>query len=65
MNPKEQFHPGHKRGAPPGNRNAWKHGWYSEDAIWSRRNLRAFLQESFDLMREMRDIDASKPEDVA
>lgn len=60
---KEQSHPGRKRGAPLGNRNAWKHGWYSSDAIRGRRNLRAILREPFDVMAEMREIATKKTED--
>ncbi|OIO05405.1 MAG: hypothetical protein AUJ49_01395 [Desulfovibrionaceae bacterium CG1_02_65_16] len=31
--------------APKGNRNAWKHGRYSAEAIARRRRLRALLRE--------------------
>jgi len=32
-------------GAPKSNRNAWKHGHYSADAIEERRRLRELLRE--------------------
>jgi uncharacterized protein YjcR len=37
-------------GAPRGNRNAWKHGRYSGEAIAERRWLRELLRESLELV---------------
>jgi uncharacterized protein YjcR len=33
-------------GAPPGNRNAWKHGRYSAEAIAERRMLGQLLRQA-------------------
>ena len=32
-------------GAQPGNRNAFKHGAYSAEAVRERRNLRALIED--------------------
>ena len=37
-------------GAPKGNRNAWKHGRYSAEAIAERRRLRELLQDCQELL---------------
>ena len=40
-----RMHGGKATGAPHGNRNAWKHGVYSRDALEERRQLRALIRE--------------------
>jgi glucans biosynthesis protein len=40
-------------GAPPGNKNALKHGRYTRDAIEERRQLRDFLRQSRKLVQEI------------
>ena len=40
-----KLHGGKSPGPPKGNRNAWKHGRYSAEAIARRRMLRALLRE--------------------
>jgi hypothetical protein len=56
MNQKEQFGATHRRGAPVGNRNAWKHGWYSSEAIRYRRALAQLLQDTLDVIQAMRAV---------
>ena len=43
-------------GAPPGNRNAWKHGRYSAAAIAQRREVRALLRQAKALLGEVREL---------
>jgi hypothetical protein len=43
-------------GGQPGNRNAWKHGRYSADAIAQRREVAALLRACRDLLGTMRDL---------
>jgi len=38
-------------GAPPGNKNALKHGFYTREAIESRRDLRDLVRESRRLIK--------------
>jgi hypothetical protein len=33
-------------GAPKGNKNAWKHGYYSADSVGTRKALRALLNSA-------------------
>lgn len=40
-----RMHGGKSTGAPKGNKNAWKHGYYSLEAISERRQLNALLRE--------------------
>lgn len=40
-----RMHGGKSPGAPKGNRNSWRHGYYSADAIADRRALRATLRQ--------------------
>jgi uncharacterized protein YjcR len=40
-------------GAPPGNKNALKHGWYTREAIEERRQLMALVRESLVLLQEI------------
>ncbi|MFL0418416.1 HGGxSTG domain-containing protein [Sphingomonas sp. 179-I 2A4 NHS] len=47
-----RFHGGKSTGAPKGNRNAWKHGMHSAEAIQERRRLRALLRDA----RLLRDL---------
>jgi uncharacterized protein YjcR len=37
-------------GAPEGNRNAWKHGYYSADATRERQHLRDLMSETRELL---------------
>jgi hypothetical protein len=43
-----RMHGGTSPGAPKGNRNAWKHGYYSEESILLRRAIRALLGSARD-----------------
>ncbi|MGI8853073.1 MAG: HGGxSTG domain-containing protein [Methyloceanibacter sp.] len=38
-----RMHGGKSTGAPKGNRNAWKHGYYSTEVVARRRAIRALL----------------------
>jgi hypothetical protein len=38
-----RMHGGTSPGAPKGNKNAWKHGYYSAESIATRRAIRALL----------------------
>ena len=40
-------------GAPPGNNNALKHGWYTREAIEERRQLMALVREALVLLQEI------------
>jgi uncharacterized protein YjcR len=40
------MHGGKSTGAPKGNRNAWKHGHYSAEAIETRRQMRELVRQS-------------------
>jgi hypothetical protein len=42
-------------GAPRGNRNALKRGFFTRDAIEERRKLREFLRQSHALIHEIMD----------
>lgn len=42
-----RMHGGARRsGAPPGNQNAWKHGYYSRAAIEEDRAVRAMIEQA-------------------
>jgi len=41
-------------GAPRGNKNAFKHGVFTREAIAERRKLQALLRESRELLREIK-----------
>jgi hypothetical protein len=41
-------------GAPRANRNAWKHGMFTRDAIAERREIRAVLGEARRLLEEIK-----------
>ncbi len=41
-----RMHGGKSPGAPKGNRNAWKHGHYSAEAIAMRRLVRLLLSDA-------------------
>jgi hypothetical protein len=41
-------------GAPMANRNAWKHGMFSRDAIAERRQIRVLLGEAWRLLEEIK-----------
>jgi hypothetical protein len=45
-------------GAPPGNRNALKHGRYTAAVIKHRREFAAFIHKARDNGRMMRDLNA-------
>ncbi len=40
-----RMHGGKSTGAPKGNRNGWKHGYWSAEAIAERRALNALIRE--------------------
>ena len=40
-------------GAPKGNQNALKHGYYTQQAIEERRRVREFLRQAADLLAEI------------
>jgi uncharacterized protein YjcR len=44
------MHGGTSPGAPKGNRNAWKHGHYSAEAIALRRLIRRLLSDAAELV---------------
>ena len=50
-----RLHGGKSTGAPKGNRNAWKHGHYSAEAVEERRQARKLLREAKALLGLMRD----------
>ena len=41
-----RMHGGKSPGAPKGNRNGWKHGYWSAEAIADRRALNALIKEA-------------------
>lgn len=43
-------------GAPMGNRNAWKHGYYTADAVSQRRQAKQLLNESIDFLSQLGDV---------
>jgi hypothetical protein len=43
-------------GGPPGNRNAWRHGRYTAEAIARRREVAALLRACRDQLGSMRDL---------
>ena len=51
-----RMHGGTSPGAPKGNRNAWKHGRYSAEAIAERRRFRALLRELKEGLEEVREL---------
>ena len=46
-----RMHGGRSPGAPKGNRNAWKHGRYSAEAIARRRSIAELIRQARELMR--------------
>jgi len=48
------LHGGKSPGAPRGNKNAFKHGFYTAEAIVERFFVRMLLERSKDLMAELR-----------
>ena len=51
-----RMHGGMSPGAPKGNRNAWKHGFYSAEAIARRRELGALLRRLRGGLDEVREL---------
>jgi len=45
-----RMHGGTSPGAPKGNRNAWKHGHYSAEAVTTRQVIRALIRHSANLI---------------
>ncbi|MEQ8608802.1 MAG: HGGxSTG domain-containing protein [Rhodospirillales bacterium] len=45
-----RMHGGLSTGAPKGNKNAFKHGYYTAESIAQRRMIRALLKESRELV---------------
>ena len=56
-----RMHGGTNPGAPRGNRNAWKHGLYSAEAIAERRRFRALLQQLQGGLEEVRELSCRTP----
>ncbi len=50
-----RMHGGMSPGAPKGNRNAWKHGRYSAEAITQRREFHSLLQQFNEGIHEVRE----------
>ena len=48
-----RMHGGSSPGAPLGNRNAWKHGRYSREAIERRREVAELVREMRSLISEL------------
>jgi len=48
-----RMHGGPSPGAPKGNRNAFKHGRYTDKAIEDRRNIAALLRAMRELAKEV------------
>jgi hypothetical protein len=46
-----RMHGGMSPGAPRGNKNAWKHGRYTAEAIARRRSIAALIRQARELMR--------------
>jgi hypothetical protein len=46
------MHGGPSTGAPKGNRNAWKHGWFTAEAIVRRREVADLLRAARVLLNE-------------
>ena len=49
-----RMHGGKSPGAPKGNKNAVKHGFYAAEAIAERRYVRILLKRSKELITELR-----------
>ena len=49
-----RMHGGKSTGAPKGNQNALKHGFYTREAIEGRRYIRQLLKDSKELFQERR-----------
>jgi hypothetical protein len=47
------MHGGTSPGAPKGNRNAWKHGHYSVEAVATRKAIRALIKHSGELVEKV------------
>jgi hypothetical protein len=48
-----RMHGGKSTGAPKGNTNALKHGYYTRDAIERRRYLKALIRKSQETMEAL------------
>jgi len=48
-----RMHGGKSTGAPKGNKNAWKHGRYSAEAIAERQYVRELIRESKRIVKEI------------
>ena len=46
-----RMHGGKSTGAPKGNKNAWKHGYYSAEGVTRRRTIRALLANAREIVR--------------
>ena len=53
LNGRCRMHGGKSPGAPKGNRNAWKHGGYSANAIATRQAIRALIRYSDELIEKV------------
>lgn len=52
-NGKCRMHGGASTGAPKGNKNALKHGYYTEEAITQRRQIASLIRQSSKLIHEI------------
>jgi hypothetical protein len=48
-----RLHGGKSTGAPKGNRNAWKHGRYSGEAIATRAEVRDLIRQTKEMLSRM------------
>jgi uncharacterized protein YjcR len=52
-NGRRRMHGGTSPGAPKGNKNAWKHGRYSAEAIATRREIATLLKAMKSTLKEI------------
>jgi uncharacterized protein YjcR len=57
-----RMHGGTGDGAPKGNKNAFKHGKYSREAIEKRKSVMKFKREFRELLRIIKNEDKEKPD---
>jgi hypothetical protein len=56
-----RIHGGTSTGAPKGNKNAFKHGFYSAEAMANRRKVGALLRAARKLVRQADDCGTAQP----
>ncbi|MGN7614024.1 HGGxSTG domain-containing protein [Magnetococcales bacterium HHB-1] len=52
-----RLHGGMSPGAPKGNRNAWKHGYYSREAQEARRKISQLMREAQDTVEALQELE--------